>query len=670
MSEASPFTLVKTPESETSAPKKSKARIALPTKRQPPPQAQEPAPLPMTAKKDPHLKDVVERVKKAAKAEPLARIPRPAQDARKDLGKGSSGVPLAAEVESKTKFQPGCTKLPPPRKVAAVESVQEEIVDDTPLLDPFETNDLVAAEMGLGNMIAAMSKPPATLPTRRNAPVAKQGAALIAQENQAGDASETAPAPLTPAAIRRSEIKVAPLPQVELPLTPRGKPQQQEFKDLAPTRPLPAPAKKKQKHVEQALPEPKAGTNFTKSSEVEGWLKSAGVEIKNRTPRSASPIAESQLKSDEPALVSSKSIKFCCPACNHTITIPKKIAGSKSRCPQCSSAIRTPHPKFGRGTYNYERDVESLLHPEHFPLPPIARPKLMGIPIPEAHSAIMGSAAAMLVGSAIFAMRFHQDSPAVIQAQQRAVEAENPPSLAEPDLRKEDPFALQKSAEEIVSKYLATAGWEGKSKFVRETERVAPLMKDYFSSGNAAAPITPKKVSASAPSYYQGEQLKQRRSTVVAEWADGNVARFVVEYLPEGPKIEWESSVAYSPNKWKDIVNAPADPKAPGKLIRVSAKLAKYWNRPFDSDKDYVSVALEDPVTGDSLGNGYIPRRSEDGVRLRTYLYGGNKPDPVMLEIRPVENSSKDRVVEITRFIKGGFRQPEPEGEILSVSNK
>jgi hypothetical protein len=627
MSDNSPFTLVRKPDPAESAPgtvETPRPKVVLPTRRKMIPQATEPADLRPQQPVDP-VRDVIERVKKAATAEPLVQAPRPAKAERKKLASPITAEVISAETITPVERRPGLTQLPPPRKKLAASADPAEL--STPEIDPFESNGKAVEPEGFGQFISSVE----------------------------------APVALTPAAIRRAKVAAQAEPIAQ---APRKTPVQHDFIETTAasmvTATEAAPVKKSKKNAEKAIPQPKGLPALNSLSEMQGWLEADGFAAKNHTPRSDAPIHEVPLKSDEPALVSSSRLKFCCPSCNHTISMTKKLAGQKTRCPQCASAIRAPHPKFHRKSYNYENNIESLLHPERFELPSLGRPKFMGIPIPEAHTAIIGSAALILISGGTWFMNFRESDIVKETHEQKAQAAQTVVSPIESTVVSADPFAAQKQAEDLVREYLTTEGWEGRAQFVRDMERVGPLMKDYFERGNSAVAQKVTTVKASPPAHYQGQDLKHRVSRVIAELADGTQTRFMVEYLPEGPKIEWESSVAYSPEDWDRILQQKPDPKAQPYLLRVAACVDRYYNHEFSDDGEYLSVYLQDPISGEPLGNGYISRHSEDGARLRRFLMGSNKnnPDQVMLEVRPVVGSAKERVVEITRFVKSGFRQP------------
>jgi hypothetical protein len=213
----------------------------------------------------------------------------------------------------------------------------------------------------------------------------------------------------------------------------------------------------------------------------------------------------------------------------------------------------------------------------------------------------------------------------------------------------------KEEAAKVVSLFLQANGWEQKAAYVRDAERVMPLMKDHYERLGGAEPAEVTRVVSSAPAFYASSDLKDPVATVTAELPDGEVRSFRVEFIDEKPVIEWEASVAYNARNWDQIVS---DENAEPQMMRVAAALDKYWNYQFSDDREYLSVHLIDPVTKISLGNGYIARGTEDGARLRQFLDGTSKrrPEQITIMVRPVTKSREHRMVEIVQFVKGGFR--------------
>jgi hypothetical protein len=379
--------------------------------------------------------------------------------------------------------------------------------------------------------------------------------------------------------------------------------------------------------------------------------------LKRRHP-SKDPIDAVELQLRQPPIIENHLLKFSCPACQHHITLPKRLAGHKSRCPQCSSAIRSPHPNYSRGAYNYDRCIESLLRPELFRTPAPRAPKFFGVPRLRPHSIMLGASIVILVFSCAWLLPHRFDTRWTEHLTDTA-----PPEQASSIVR-HDSAKAETDAENLVRSFLNAQGWVGKSQFVRDQERVTPLMQAYYAaqSSEVAPGLTPKVITSSAPSYYyRADQLKAPYSKVSVEFTDGSTKHFVVEFMPDGPKIEWESSVAYCPTDWKSILTSLPSDNAEPSLLRVTACLDDYYNHQYADRKAYVSVYLQDALTGEPLGNGYISRTSQDGQRLLHSLAGTNreKPRHIMVEVRPLARSAQERIVEIVHFVKTGFRMPE-----------
>ncbi len=352
-----------------------------------------------------------------------------------------------------------------------------------------------------------------------------------------------------------------------------------------------------------------------------------------------------------PTRADHSQISFTCPACHHSISLPLLQAGQKARCPQCSSAIRAPQLHTLGQAHNYERSVESLLHPEHFSSSPRPQRRLLGMPWPKMHQLLLGVAVAIVALGGFQLTRF-RGAVAPIN--------HGPQTITLETKLQQDVFDPVADAEKLVTAFLVADNWQTRARFVRDPIRVGKLLEQYYPSERLGHPLPPVSVIASAPTYYYNtEQLKHRHNMVEVEMPDGLQHHFIVEFLPEGPKIEWESSVAYVPVAWPKML-ATADPNTVY-LQRVCACLDDYYNHEFSDHSAYISLYLQDPNTGASLGNGYLLRDSAAAVEVLAVLGPHNRQHlkRVMIEVRPRPTSAKNRLIEITRFIKSGFRSPE-----------
>jgi hypothetical protein len=143
------------------------------------------------------------------------------------------------------------------------------------------------------------------------------------------------------------------------------------------------------------------------------------------------------------------------------------------------------------------------------------------------------------------------------------------------------------------------------------------------------------------------------------EMPNGLKHHFIVEYLPQGPKLEWESSVAYTPVPWREMLAVPTSDTQ--YLQRVSACLDDYYNHEFNDRSKYISLYLEDPNTGESLGNGYLLRDSDQAREVLNVLAKHSRQHlkHIMIEVQPQATAADHRIIQITNFVKSGFRTPE-----------
>ncbi len=360
-----------------------------------------------------------------------------------------------------------------------------------------------------------------------------------------------------------------------------------------------------------------------------------------------------------PTQVDGRHLTFACPACHFLISLAKAKAGQKARCPQCTSAIRAPQLQAQSTGYNYERSVESLLHPEHFLAPQPTPKSFLGLPLPKVHHAF--SAAAVLLLSFFGFLLVSSDEPT---NQHRQII-----TLAYGDRPAGFDSVIQ--AEKIVQAFLAADGWERKARYVRDPMRVGKMMQEFYAREAGGAAQSSVSVTAAPPAhYYFSEPSWNLQSVVEVEMKDGAVRNFLVEFLPSGPKIEWESSVAYAPVSWAKMV-AAAQPNA-SYLQRVSVRLDDYYNHEFNDRSKYLSLYLEDPTTGASLGNGYLLRDSEDATQAIQALASGQPKhlQRVMIEVQPQPTTAKHRLIQITRFVKSGFRSPAEQGGTIQGSGQ
>ena len=166
-------------------------------------------------------------------------------------------------------------------------------------------------------------------------------------------------------------------------------------------------------------------------------------------------------------------------------------------------------------------------------------------------------------------------------------------------------------------------------------------------------------------SYYKGEALTQSPFkkinfaqsipespgylTFECQTQDYNIHYGVLKYTQDEILLDWESYVAYSEMTWDEL--AEKKPTKPVKL-RVTAKLAYYYNDEFANEKDWQSVALTNPNEDGSI-YGYVKRGSATYQRLFNFGLSDNRK--VILEVYFPEGADTGNQVFIERVVEQGW---------------
>ena len=368
-----------------------------------------------------------------------------------------------------------------------------------------------------------------------------------------------------------------------------------------------------------------------------------------RTPRSEIPLAAARPAELMRPEFAKGRLYFSCPCCRFPAALPVWLAGKKARCPRCYSAIRAPHPRKGLNTRVFENDVESILHPERFSEYRGAHRLIpfLGLPRPKFQPSFNAAAVAVLVMALMLFI------PALLQSASRKAASASAPAqetwTGDPDYKGR--------ARSVVEKFLAAETIAAKASFVRDPQRVTPLMTDWYGRFPGQARIKPESVAISGAGFYS-DGLQYPVSDVCVETAEGAEEFFSVEHYPDGDLIEWESSVGYNAD-FASLIARAADTGP--QVIRVMATLDDYYNFNFTDPNTHLCVRLHDPSTLDLLGYGYIPANVEAAGALASQLAGSSIEDlrPLMIEVQPTVDAAKSRQVSILRMVEAGWRTSE-----------
>ncbi|MEZ5305371.1 MAG: hypothetical protein R3F11_32725 [Verrucomicrobiales bacterium] len=353
-------------------------------------------------------------------------------------------------------------------------------------------------------------------------------------------------------------------------------------------------------------------------------------------------------------------VYFTCPVCQQAASVIKKLAGEETRCPRCLSAIRAPDPRRHISSASREAALETILKPDHYVAVLPRRRRWLGvlIPIPRLTSVLNVGAALSLaagVGGGIMAALSPQapSLDAAVLAGASIAEDAAPP----PDLGVDTKGAAQRAAE-TVRQFLAARHWSEKSEFVRDSRRVALLLRDYYGEEGSDPADPPVSIEPGEFGFYKEESAPYPVTMVEVTRQSGAVESYAVEHLPGGEAIEWESSVAYSEHPVDELL---ADPASGPQPVRVLAALDDYYNFGFDDARGYVCVRLQNPGDGELLGYGYAARDSLPGRMIARHLSGATADQPrrLMVTVKPAPDADQTRQLEIVDLLKTGWREGE-----------
>ena len=227
----------------------------------------------------------------------------------------------------------------------------------------------------------------------------------------------------------------------------------------------------------------------------------------------------------------------------------------------------------------------------------------------------------------------------------------------------------------MVEQFLAAESISAKASLVRDSARVAPLMADWYRRHPRQLNAATAQVDTSGTGFYPNDREHTVTSVRVAFPAAEDQV-FLVEHSPAGDRIEWESSVGY--NASPDQLAASGQ-DGHSKTVRAMGCLDDYFNFSYSDRSTHLCVRLHDPASRELLGYGYIPLDSAHAESIAAYLSGGSQEElrPLMVEVRPRDDTGKTHQMEIVRMIETGWRSdqlaatsPEPPRIDLSQFNQ
>ncbi len=234
-----------------------------------------------------------------------------------------------------------------------------------------------------------------------------------------------------------------------------------------------------------------------------------------------------------------------------------------------------------------------------------------------------------------------------------------PASAAAGTLELKSPADYRGEIWEVVRQFCSAPTAEALLPFIREPERVGPLLHRYYTADNPWMPIAiGKKPDLS--------NLTVHRNFAVFSLplADYGVRPVALEQTPQGFKIDWESFTGYSELPWGELRRTR--PRRPV-LVRAVLSPTDYFNFDFPKGSPWFSYKIRD-LHGDHVLYGYVPVDSDLQVRILKMLVNAPSVHAV-LRVRYPEKSTNDTQLEITEVLEKGwiFREDDDVDPELDV---
>jgi hypothetical protein len=215
--------------------------------------------------------------------------------------------------------------------------------------------------------------------------------------------------------------------------------------------------------------------------------------------------------------------------------------------------------------------------------------------------------------------------------------------IVEEDRRKEEAARnFYQRLEDRVSSYVACASVEELLECVRDPERVAPLMRDFY----AENPLVPEEfvsMDQLSPMTYKNRSFWMLR----AETSAGYRFLLVEQTDDDDGRVDWETDVCHQPMPWERYIKE----RPTGSFdFRVSVRADNYYAHEFADQSVYRSLRLETRGSKERLF-GYVLKGSEEERSVMAVLGRTLRSMPMMLRIEFPEDAVGKRSVLITEVI-------------------
>ena len=199
-------------------------------------------------------------------------------------------------------------------------------------------------------------------------------------------------------------------------------------------------------------------------------------------------------------------------------------------------------------------------------------------------------------------------------------------------------------AKELQKQFWAATKWEDKLPLVAESERVRPLMKDFYEDQKNTDPVAG---NANHQAHFKLNNTEVLLFSYSSPRPGGTLDMALVATEKGKFSIDWESYVGASEVSWsafkRERGNTP-------KLFRVFANQDDYYNYEFTDEKRFLAFHLSSP-DGFYFVKGYCERTSTIGRTLTALFTSGAPRMALTLRLAFPEKALSDHCVQIVGVV-------------------
>lgn len=214
---------------------------------------------------------------------------------------------------------------------------------------------------------------------------------------------------------------------------------------------------------------------------------------------------------------------------------------------------------------------------------------------------------------------------------------------------KEEEMEAEKTVESIergVGNFFDSRSVEEMLRYVRQPERVRPLMEQYYSE----RPLKPTRVNGVSSLDALTIEYRGTFWIVSCDLEDLRDSQLLVEVEPSKmAKIDWETYVCYQPMDWDEFVRTgPADYTGD---FRVYVEMDNYFTHEFSDSEVYDSFRLTALGAEEAL-YGFVDKRTAVAKQMRKLLEeNGMRPTPMLLRLNVPGNMQAKRAAVIRQLV-------------------